>query len=205
MRLVAAILGALAVAQCAASEDQRFRVGQSPDALVIVGVAETEDHRDPRYSLLWRRLGPDGRFEDYDDARSIDARTHSSTSLRLDGIPGEFEVLRVSPGTYALDSAYATLRENAVSYVAHGLVVGPERPAFAVGPGEAVYLGIWEMDIEGAQATARLWRLSEQDLRAVTGMARDRLSGAPRMIETEVRTVACEPRRMTRLAQRQVC
>lgn len=205
MRLFAIILGALALAQCASVGGDRFSVGRSSDALVIIGVAETEDRRDPRYSLLWRRVGPDGRFEDYDDARSIDARTHSSSSIRVEGIPGEFEIFRVSPGVYALDSVHATLRENAVSYVAHGLILGADRPAFEVRPGEAVYLGIWEMDVDGARAVTRLWRRSEADLAAVTRAARNRFNGAPRVIETGQAPVPCTPRRMTQLAQRQVC
>lgn len=205
MRLLAMILGALTLAQCASGGDDLFQVGRSAEALVIIGVAETADERDPRYSLLWRRVGPDGRFEAYDDARSIEARTHSRSSVRIEHIPGEFEILRVEPGIYALDSAYATLRESGLTYVAHGLVLGPDRPSFEVRAGEAVYLGIWEMDIDGARATARLWRLDEADLQAVASAARHRFSGGATLASFHQRSTPCEPRRMSRLTQRQVC
>jgi hypothetical protein len=205
MRILFVVLGALVLAQCASGGDERFRVGQSDDALVIIGVAETSDNRDPRYSLLWRRLTADGTFADYDDARSIDARTHSETSLRIEGIPGEFDLYRVNPGVYALDSVYATLREHGVIYYAHGLVQGPERPSFEVRPGEAIYLGIWELDIDGANAVARPWRLNESDLAAVQREAGRRLIGAPHLGRVDARPVPCAPRRMGNVGQRQVC
>lgn len=205
MRILFATLGCLALAQCASGDGGGFRVGASPEALVIIGVAETSDHRDPRYSLLWRRLRPDGSFTSYDDARAINARTHADDSTRIEGIPGEFEIFRVEPGAYALDSAYATLRENGVTYTAQGVVVGPDRPAFEVRAGEAVYLGIWEMDVDGARAVTRVWRLSADDLRAVREATRREIVGAPRLLEAETRSVPCAPRRMGQMSQREIC
>lgn len=204
MRILFAMLGCLALAQCAGG-DRGFRVGASPEALVIIGVAETSDHRDPRYSLLWRRLRPDGTFTSYDDVRAINARTHAENSTRIEGIPGEFEIFRVEPGAYALDSAYATLRENGVTYTAQGVVVGPERPAFEVRAGEAVYLGIWEMDVDGARAVTRLWRLNGDDLHAVQEAARGEIVGAPRVLEVETRSTPCAPRRMGQTSSREIC
>ncbi|MBL8537421.1 MAG: hypothetical protein JNM59_08465 [Hyphomonadaceae bacterium] len=205
MRIVLIVCAAFFLAQCASGGDDRFRVSHSPDALVIVGIAETSDNRDPRYSLLWRKLDEAGAFADYDDARSINARTHSDTSLRLRGIPGEFDFHRVPPGTYALDSAYATLQENGVTYTAQGLVQGPDRPSFEVRAGEAIYIGIWEMDIDGAEAVTRLWRLSDDDLVAIERAAGRRLVGAPQLRAVEVRQVPCRPRRMAAVGARQVC
>ncbi len=197
--------GAL-LAQCASrDEDRRFRVGESGDALVIVGVAETADNRSPAYSLLWRRLAPNGEFADYDDARSINARTNSDDTVRIRGIPGEFALVRVSPGVYALDSAFAILRERGVNYIAQGLIQHAERPSFEVAPGEAIYIGIWEMDIEGADAATRLWRLDPADLRAVGRASRDRFVGEARVRETSPRAVPCRPQRMNNVSQRQVC
>ncbi len=205
MRVMLVLLAAMALAQCASGQDRRFRVNQSSDALVIIGVAETASNRAPVYSMLWRRLGPTGAFTEYDDARALAVRTNSGDSIRVRGIPGEFEIVRLEPGTYALDSVFATLRENRLSYIAQGVVEGPERPAFDVRAGEAIYLGIWEMDIQGANAATQLWRLDASDLRAVSRAARNRIVGEAQVRETHIRSAPCSPQRMNNLSQRQIC
>ncbi len=205
MRFVFVILATLLVAQCASKpEDGRFRVGESARGYVILGVAESADEREPAYAMLWRLLDPAGHFTPYDDARAVEARTNSNDTLRLDGIPGEFAMGEVQPGVYALDSVFAVLREERLAYYAQGVVTGPERPTFEVRPGEAVYLGIWEMRVEGANAGARLWRLSEADLGRVTQAARTTI-GAVRLRETQTRAVPCAPHRLNNMSQRQVC
>ncbi len=204
MRFLFLILAAGLLVQCANGRGNQASGAGSGDALVIVGIAETSDNRDPSYSLLWRKLTPDGAFADYDDARSIDVRTNSDSSIRVDGIPGEFDSFRVSPGVYALDSAFATLREGGANYIAQGVIERPQRPSFEVRAGEAVYLGIWEMDVDGANAVTRLWRLDQSDLDAVLRASRG-VAGSVRLLQTESRSVPCAPRRMGPMSQRQVC
>lgn len=205
VRFVFVILATLLVAQCASKpEDNRFRVGESARGYVIIGVAESADEREPAYAMLWRLLDPAGNFTSYDDSRAVEARTNANDTLRLDGVPGEFAMGEVQPGIYALDSVFAVLREERLAYYAQGVVVGPERPTFEVRPGEAVYLGIWEMRVEGANAATRLWRLSEADLGRVTQAARTTI-GAVRVRETQIRSVPCAPHRLGNMSQRQVC
>ncbi len=203
VRFLLAITFCLVLAQCAGDEDARVQTGQSRSAVAIIGVAESSDERDPSFSLLWRKLDEQGRFTEYDDGRVVDARTNSGNSIRIDGIPGEFVVVEIEPGVYALDSTFAILREDRINYFAQGVVTGPERPAFEVGPGEAVYLGIWELNLDALQrAQARLWRLDQADMRAVeAAAARSQL----RLRETHARAVACTPHRLGNNSQRQVC
>lgn len=205
MRLILVILSALIVAQCASpGEDGRFQVGQSARGFVIIGVAESADEREPAYTMLWRRLDEAGNFDQYGGARIFEARTNSDDTLRLDGIPGEFAMAEVEPGTYALDSVFAVLRESGLNYFAQGVIAGPSRPAFEVRAGEAVYVGIWEMRVESARATTRLWRLNETDRDAVVGAAGSMI-GEVRLRETYDRDVPCQPRRLNNRSQRQVC
>lgn len=171
--------------------------------MVIIGVAKTYDNRDPRYSLLWRQLGADGAFLDYDDTRSINVETNSGGSIQVQGIPGEFRVFSVSPGVYALDGAFATLREGGLSYFAQGVVERPERPSFEVRAGDAVFLGIWEMNIDGAHAVTRLWRLDEADRDAVVRAARIRQE--VQMLSATSVEVQCAPHRMSGMSPRQIC
>jgi hypothetical protein len=204
MRFFFAVLGALAVAQCATSDDALYRVGQSPRAFVIIGVAETSANTSARYDVLWRRLNAEGGFEEVDGDTAIEAQTNARDTLRVRGIPGEFTLREVEPGAYALDSVYAVIRDRRVDYIANGVVRGPERPSFEVGPGEAVYLGIWQTDIDDAAAVVRPWRMSEADLRLVLAQ-QNIVRGDVRMRATEPVTVACSPRRLNNLSQRQVC
>jgi hypothetical protein len=204
MRFVVLILGVLALAQCATSEDDRFRVGQSENAFVIIGVAEAPGNREARYTLLWRLLDSSGRFTEYDGRTTFEAQTNEGDTVRVRGIPGEFEMLKVEPGVYALDSVFALIRDDHVNYVADGVIAGPERPAFEVRPGEAVYLGIWQVDITDAQAHTRPWRLAESDLRAVLGNS-DEIAGHVRIRETHMRSVPCAPRQLNTRSRRQVC
>lgn len=203
MRLLLAISFCFILAQCAGDEEARFQPGVSPTAVAIIGVAESSDEREPSFSLLWRKLDEQGRFTEYGERRIVDARTNSGSSIRIDGIPGEFVAVEIEPGIYGLDSAFAILREDRINYFAQGVVTGPERPAFEVGPGEAVYLGIWELNLDTLQrAQARLWRLDQADLRAVEAVAG---YGPLRLRETHVRSVACAPHRLGNRSQRQVC
>jgi hypothetical protein len=204
MRFLFAIL-ALGVVACASSdEDNRFRVGSSPRSYVIIGVAESAANTSASYDLLWRRLDATGGFERLDDDTSFMAETNERGTIRIRGIPGEFTLREVEPGTYALDSVFGLIRADRVNYIADGLIRGPERPAFDVRPGEAVYLGIWQVDLEEVTAVTRPWRLSDSDLRAVLE-EQDEVLGDVRMRETGTRAVACTPRRMNNQTQRQVC
>lgn len=206
MRHFLAILATLALAQCASHEDERFRVGESPRAYVIIGVAESAANTAESYRMLWRRLDEGGRFiADYNGRNSFEPHTNSRSSLRIHGIPGEFEMVEIDPGTYALDSVFATLSEHSVTYFANGVIQGPSRPSFDVGPGEAVYLGIWQLTLDDTTAVARPWRLNEADLRAVMREANDPIIGAPVPRETKPRDVACAAHRLNTITQRQVC
>lgn len=205
MRALFAVLAALFLADCASGAGGGRSEAVAPnEVLVIIGVAETRSDRDPAYSMLWRRLDDNGQFTDYDDVRAIEARTNSRGSLRVRGIPGEFIIARVAPGAYALDSVFAVLIENRLEYYAQGPVEGPERPSFEVAPGEAVYLGIWEVGLDGAFAVARPWRLDAADLRAVLRAA-DLNVGEVRMRATRTRAVPCNPHRINAMTQRQIC
>ncbi len=205
MRHLFAILAAVALAQCASSEDDRFRVGASPDAFVIIGVAEAQANASAQYRMLWRRVGPDGRFMDVDDDTSFEASTNARGTVVIRGIPGEFKLAEIEPGTYALDSVFGVLRADRVNYIAQGVVAGPERPSFEVRPGEAVYLGIWQVNLQDAGAIAAPWRLDERDLRAVMRRADEEVAGNVVLRETQTRSVPCEPRRLRNLSQRRVC
>jgi hypothetical protein len=204
MRFVVLILGALALAQCATAEDDRFRVGESQNAFVIIGVAETPGTREARFTLLWRLLDASGAFSEHEGDTAFQAETNEGDTLRVRGIPGEFEMLEVQPGVYALDSVFGVIRDDRVNYIAEGLIEGPERPSFEVRPGEAVYLGIWQADIEDVRAVARPWRLDESDLRAVLSNS-DEIVGRVRIRETHTRSVACAPHNLNSRSRRQVC
>jgi hypothetical protein len=206
MRHLLAILAMLVLAQCASKEDDRFRVGESPRAYVIIGVAESASNTVEAYRMLWRQVGADGRFiPNYNRRTSFEPLTNSRSSIRIRGIPGEFEMYEVDPGTYGLDSVFATLSERNVVYFANGVIQGPERPTFNVGPGEAVYLGIWEMTLNETTAVGRPWRLDEGDMRAVMRAARDPIIGAPVLREAAPRDVPCAAHRLNNITQRQVC
>lgn len=208
MRLVFALLGALLLAQCASKpeEDNRFQVGRSDRAFVIIGIAESASNTSATYDMLWRRLGADGAFTHEIDAgrTSFQAETNQMGTLRIRGIPGEFMMREIDPGVYALDSVFAVIRDDRVNYIANGVVRGPDRPTFNIAPGEAVYLGIWEANIEDVAAVVRPWRLSESDLRAVLER-QDRVAGEVRVRETYTRAVPCAPQRLNSRSQRQVC
>lgn len=204
MRLVVAVLAMLALAQCASGQDKGFRVGQSPRSYVIIGVAESAANREPRYTMLWRRLDEAGAFTRYDDDNIFQPRTHMRGGVRVRGLPGEFVMAQVEPGVYALDSVFALIPDGRVNYSANGVIIGPERPSFEVRPGEAIYLGIWEMDIEDVAAVTRPWRIEEADLRIVLRNADD-VEGHVRVRPTTPRAVPCAPRRLNQNSQRQIC
>jgi hypothetical protein len=204
MRFLFVILAGLVLAQCASSEDDRFMVGASPRSLVIIGVAESAANTSASYDLLWRRLNEDGSFSELDDRNAILAETNERGTVRVRGIPGEFTLREVDPGVYALDSVFAVIRGDRVNYIANGVLRGEERPAFEVRPGEAVYLGIWQVNIEDTTAVVRPWRLSESDLRAVIARRRE-VAGDVRLRETYTRAVPCTPQRLNSRTQRRVC
>ena len=203
MRVLFAILATFLLAQCASSEDERFRVGESPRALVVIGIAEAAGNTEADYSMLWRRIGPDGRFEGIDENNSIEANTNVGGTVRIRGIPGEFKIVEVDPGTYALDSVFAVIHDR-VNYIANGVVTGPERPGFEVRAGEAVYIGIWQLTMEETTAVGRLWRLDENDLRAVLNQSHPTVGGV-RVREVGTRLVQCAPHRRNAVSQRQAC
>lgn len=205
MRLIFLAFSTLMLAQCASSDSDRFQVGAASDALVIIGVAEHPEHRDPAYTMLWRRIDPHtGGFAEPDGDTVFDPSTNSDDSLRIRGIPGEFAVARLEPGVYGLGSVFAVIREGGVNYIAQGLIEGPERPGFELRPGEAVYLGIWELSIDGAEAAARPWRFEQDDMRSVVRRARA-VSGEVRMREPTTVSAVCDPERVSRLSQRRIC
>jgi hypothetical protein len=172
---------------------------------VIINVAEALGDTSPRYSMLWRRLEADGSFADYDDETIIEAETNTDDSVVVRGIPGEFLILRVRPGVYALDSVYGTVRESGVTYVASGVIAGPARPSFEVREGETIYLGIWQVALNNGQAVARSWRLLPTDLSAALSQARNRRLNNAELRETVEREVACTPHRINWRTRRQIC
>jgi hypothetical protein len=204
MRVLIAILACLAVAQCATPEDKRFRVGEAESGYVIMGVAEAAENTSPSYTILWRRLDAQGNFMRYGARRIFEARSESGDGVQVRGIPGEFILSEVEPGTYALDSAFALIRDRRVNYSANGIIQGPDRPTFEVRPGEAVYIGIWEANLEDVVATVRPWRNEQSDLDAVLRQA-DPVIGPVRIVETQMRSVPCAPYRLSTNSQRQVC
>lgn len=179
--------------------------GEEPRTYVIINVAEALGDTSPRYSMLWRRIEADGSFAEYDDDTIIEAETNSDDSVVVRGIPGEFLILRVRPGTYALDSVYGTVREHGVTYVASGVIVGPSRPSFEVREGETIYLGIWQVALNNGQAVARPWRLLPTDLSSALSQARNRRLNNAEMRETTAREVACQPHRINWRTRRQIC
>lgn len=204
MRLIFAILSMLALAQCATpGADRRFVAGSAEDAYVVIGIAKAPNIDTPRYDMLWRMLDERGRFADYDDERSLNVETNSN-SIRIRGIPGEFITARVRPGVYALDSVYAIIRDARVNYYADGVVIGPERPAFEARAGEAIYLGIWQVDLEDTRAVTRPWRVDAADMRAAVAEIDD-LVGDVRIRHTTTRAVPCTPQRLGPISQRQIC
>lgn len=197
MRLLVVAFAVLALCQCASARE-------SERAIVIVGLAEAPDNTEPTYTMLWRKVDEgSGRFADHGGRRMVEFTTHSGGTLRVQGLPGEFEVARVEPGAYALDGVFATLREGAVTYTAQGSIIGPERPGFRARPGEVIYLGIWQAGLDGHLAVVRPWRLDEADLRAVASAAG--IDGVVRLRATEAVEVPCEPRRMHPALARQIC
>jgi len=204
MRLLFAILGVALLTGCLTPDDHRFRVGQSARAFVIIGVAEGAANTSARYTMLWRQIDTGGRFVPLGDDRDFSPETNSRGSIRVRGVPGEFFVYEIEPGAYALDGVYAIIRDGRVNYAADGLIEGPERPVFDVRPGEAIYLGIWEANIDDVRAVAQPWRTDEADLRAVLEQE-DLVIGQVRARETSTRNVICEPRRIGTNTQRRVC
>ncbi len=204
MRGVIAILACALLAQCALPGDKRFRTGSDDKAYVIIGIAEAPENTSPRYSVLWRRLDAEGNFMRYGARRIFEARSESGDNVQTPGIPGEFVLAEVAPGTYALDSTFALIEDGRVNYSANGLVRGPERPSFDVRPGEAIYIGIWQTNLVDAAAVVRPWRLEQGDLDALLREANP-VIGPVRMVETQMRTVPCAPYRLNAVSTRQVC
>lgn len=200
MRALVLLLALLVLPQCASGGDEP----EAPPTRVIIGIAKSADNRGPVYQMLWRRLDAQGRFTDYDDSRAFQAQTNAAGTVRVRGIPGEFAIVRVEPGAYALDSVFAQLRENNLNYIAQGVIEAPMRPTFQISEGETVYLGIWEVSIDGANAVTRLWRLDEDDARAAA-RGSDRSLGPVRVRETHPAPVTCRPHAINNLTQRQIC
>jgi hypothetical protein len=207
MRRFFAILATLALAQCAggAQQDSRFHVGANAQGLVIIGLAEAAANTSPVYTMLWRRLDPaTGAFLPHGDATIFETHTNDDRSIRIRGIPGEFEMQRLTPGVYGLDSVYAVIAGRHVNYFAQGVVVGPDRPVFEVRAGEAIYLGIWQMNLTEASAVTQLWRLDARDAEAVARAANATV-GEVVARETGSRAVPCSPHRLSTISQRQIC
>lgn len=206
-RLIAVAAASLCTVQCTTPrEADRFRVGQSSNAFVIIGVAEAAQARHPEYAVLWRQIDPrTGGFEDYTMVRAFEARTNDGDSLRVAGLPGEFLAVEIEPGAYALDSVFGAISDGGVVYIAQGVIAQPQRPSFEVAAGEAIYLGIWEASLEGHNAVVRPWRLEERDLQLVANEIGDVVIGGIRMREARAREVPCTLRYMSNFSERQIC
>jgi hypothetical protein len=200
--LAAILLAAL----CCGARAEAFIFGgdDRATATVVINIAEAVGDTTPRYSMLWRRLDDEGRFTEYGDETVIEVESNSANSVLVRGVPGEFLTIHVRPGAYALDSVRGLLREDGVNYVASGVIVGPERPAFEVREGETIYLGIWQMSLNQGQAEATLWRLAETDLRAFLGHGRNRVRNVA-IREARVREVACAPHPISWRTNREIC
>lgn len=206
MRKLLAIGAALALTSCATAEDKRFAVGEDANGFVILGVAEQAGAaQEASYVLLWRRVDEaTGRFAPVNNRTVFEARTNGNDTVRVHGIPGEFSMGTLAPGTYALDSVYAQIFDRRVAYFAQGVVVGPERPTFEVRAGEAVYLGVWEVRVDEITAVARPWRNEQADLDAVVSEARE-TRGEVVLRRPHDTQVPCTPVRLNSVSQRQVC
>jgi hypothetical protein len=206
MRALLALMAAAVLGSCVTPQkDPRFQLGQEPTGFVMIGVAESAANTSPDYIMLWRKIDPvtDG-FAQVDGHTVFEVRTNDNGSIRVRGIPGEFEYRRLEPGVYALDSVYAILHDRRVNYFAQGIVTGPERPSFRVEAGEAIYLGIWEMNLNETTATGQLWRLDEADMGAAAHAA-NAVNGNLTLQATQTISAPCAPHRLNNLSQRQVC
>lgn len=206
MQKLLAIGAALALSSCATAEDKRFAVGENENGFVMLGVAEQAGAaQEASYVMLWRRVDEEtGRFAPVNNRTTFEARTNGHDTVRVRGIPGEFSMGTLAPGTYALDSVYAQIIDRRVAYFAQGVVVGPDRPTFEVRPGEAIYLGIWEVRVDEVSAVARPWRSSELDMNAVAREAQE-TRGEVVLRATHESQVPCTPQRLNSVSQRQVC
>lgn len=206
MRKLLAVVAALSLTTCATAEDKRFAVGESENGFVILGVAEQAGAaQEATYTMLWRRVDEaTGRFAPVNNRTTFEARTNGHETVRVRGIPGEFSMGTLAPGTYALDSVYAQIFDRRVAYFAQGVVAGPERPTFEVRAGEAVYLGIWEVRVDEITAVARPWRNEVADMDAVVSEARE-TRGDVVLRRTQDTAVPCTPVRLNSVSQRQVC
>ena len=206
MRRLLAIAATLFLAQCATErEDHRFRVGQEQQGMAFIGLAEATGATSPIYTMLWRRIDPStGAFMPLNGQSSFETRTDDGGSIRIDGVPGEFEFARLTPGTYGLDSVYALIPAGHVNYFAPGIIVGPDRPTFEIRAGEAIYLGIWQMSLNETTAVTQLWRLDPRDGDAATRRANQTIGNVV-LRETGSRAVQCAPHRLNTISQRQIC
>ncbi|MBS0384060.1 MAG: hypothetical protein JSS00_01770 [Proteobacteria bacterium] len=206
MRRLLTLAATLLLAQCATpGEDHRFRVGQEQQGMVFIGLAEASGATSPIYTMLWRRVDPaTGAFTPSDAHNNFETRTDDGGSIRIEGIPGEFEYARLSPGVYALDSVFALIPAGHVNYFAPGIIVGPDRPTFEIRAGEAIYLGIWQLNLNETTAVTQLWRLDPRDADAATRRANQTI-GPVVLRETGSRAVACSPHRINSISQRQIC
>ncbi|MBL8530302.1 MAG: hypothetical protein JNK94_01075 [Hyphomonadaceae bacterium] len=207
VRLIAVAAASLLAAQCTTPREQDlFRVGSNANALIVIGVAEAAEAQHPEYAVLWRQIDErTGAFEQITARRMVEARTNSSETLRVAGLPGEFTVVEVEPGVYALDSVFATIPDGRVTYIAPGLIEGPERPSFEARRGEAVYLGIWEASLVDHSAVVRPWRLTEEDTALLSRATGRTVIGGLTPRETTLRAAPCTPRYLSSFSQRQIC
>jgi hypothetical protein len=186
-------------------EEHRFRVGAEEQGIAFIGLAEAEGATSPIYTMLWRRIDQStGAFTPNSAQNNFETRTDDGGSIRIQGIPGEFEYARLTPGTYALDSVYALIPAGHVNYFAPGIIVGPDRPTFEIRAGEAIYLGIWQMNLNETTAVTQLWRLDQRDADVVIRRANQTV-GPVVLRETGSRAVPCSPHRLNSISQRQIC
>lgn len=199
-------MAALALAQCSTpGRDHRFHVGQEQQGMAFIGLAEATGATSPIYTMLWRRIDPaTGLFAPMGSGNEFETRTDDGGSIRIQGIPGEFEYARLTPGIYGLDSVFALIPAGHVNYFAPGIIVGPDRPTFEIRAGEAIYLGIWQMNLNDTTAVTQLWRLDPRDAEAAVRRANQTV-GDVVMRETGSRAVGCSPHRLSSITQRQVC
>jgi hypothetical protein len=205
MRALLVLLATLVLAQCAsAQKETRPAPEPTPVGYVLIGVAESAANTPPEYVMLWRKVDPvTGAFAPLGGRTAMEVHTNDGNSVRVHGIPGEFEHAQLEPGVYALDSVFAILHDARVNYFAQGLIAGPERPSFHVDAGEAIFIGVWEVNLDEAAATAHLWRLDQGDARAFLHSSGE--GRALTLRETQPLSVPCTPHRISDLSQRQVC
>ncbi len=186
-----------------------FSVGASPQRAVgdhrRCGSPTGNTSRALHHAVAAARCIP-ALFGRIDGRRQFRSRApHETTPCRVRGIPASSPSLEVEPGVYALDSVFAAYpRRPGELRRATASSPGRSAPVFEVRPGEAIYLGIWQMDLEEVTAVTRPWRSSRSRRRGGDARCR-RCKRSDDARRTRTQAVACEPHQLGALSQRQIC